>query len=102
MPQDSLETFVRLASRAFEAVGCRIEVAAENGIAVVRDLVVEFGPSISCYRAATPEEPFMTFPADAPDAAAAAVAVEVLKGIVARAVETNPLSLEAGAPQGQD
>lgn len=91
MPPDPVANFVRLARSAFEAVGCRVEVAAEDGAAVVRDVIVEFGSCIECFRAASPDEPFMSFPADAPDAAAAAVAVDVLKGIVARAIENESL-----------
>jgi len=89
--QDSVASFARLARRALEAVGCRVEVAEEDGAAVIRDVIVEFGPTIICSRASSPDEPFMSFPPDAVEAAAAAVVVDVLKGIVSRAVETESL-----------
>lgn len=89
MPQDDVGRFVDLVSKGFVAVGSRIRASSEPGCAIVRDIVVEFGPSISCSRASGPEAPFMTFPGDAIEAAASSVCMAVLADIVARAVEAD-------------
>lgn len=88
MPTGNVSRFASLLVAGFEAVGCRIPVACDEGCVIVRDVVVEIGPSIACFRVADPEAPFMSFPADATQSAASAVCVAVLSGMVTRAIES--------------
>lgn len=87
MPQNDVMRFAAMVAKGFEAVGCRMPVTIEDGAAAVRDIVIEFGPSIECVRASEPDKPFMSFPEGALESAAAAVCMAILSGIVTRAVE---------------
>lgn len=81
----------------FEAVGCPIPVTVEDGAVIVRDLILEFDGTANCVRAETDGRPSQVFRynADALEAAASSVVMDVLSGIVSRAVERRALEREA-------
>jgi hypothetical protein len=95
MPTRDIEAILlALIQTGLEAVGCRIPAEFDGDAISIRTLVVvvtDLG-RIQCYDLAVPEVPIMDFPMDAVQSAAAAVVVQVLTGIVTRAIEADDLS----------
>jgi hypothetical protein len=82
-----------LIQTGLEAVGCRVPVEFDGDAIYLRTLVVvltDLG-RIQCYDISS-DIPIMDFPMDAVQAAASAVVIHLLTGIVTRAIEADELA----------
>lgn len=83
-----------LMKTGLDAVGCRLPVETDGDCIYLRNLLVtvtDLG-EIQAYDVNSPDRPLLTFPIDAAQAAATAVVVNVLQGLVSRAIEADELS----------
>ncbi|NTF17458.1 hypothetical protein G6L37_03425 [Agrobacterium rubi] len=95
MPTHDIEAIlISLIQTGLDAVGSRLTVEYDGDAIYLRTLCVVFTDlgRIQCYEISSPEIPMMDFPMDAVQAAAVAVVVNVLTGVVARAIESDELS----------
>lgn len=95
-PSDVGTQLQELVSVGLKSVGCGIQPALDGNSLVVRNILVELGEEISCFRTENLEQPFATFPPESIDAAASTICAGILQGIATRAIEARFAELEQG------
>ena len=88
MQTNTIKELIGMLEAGFNSIGIRVPVIEEETFISVRDILVEVEHEILCYRASDIGEPYMKFPLDATQAAASTVCVDILTGIVTRAIES--------------
>lgn len=95
MPSHDIESILfTLIQTGLQAVGSRLVPEYDGDAIYLRTLCVVFTDMgrIQCFEMSAPDTPIMDFPMDATQAAASAVVIHVLTGIVTRAIEADDLS----------
>lgn len=95
MPSHDIEAILfALMQTGLQAAGSRLTPEYDGDAIYLRTLCVVFTDMgrIQCFEMSAPETAIMDFPMDAVQAAAAAVVIHVLSGVVTRAIEADDLA----------